>query len=487
MSASVVSLAGAARDKRLLGATITWRPSQIELLESLDGPAQLHLWAIARQTGKSSMAGAAAVANAALREDLDDMLPHGKWRSVPVIAPSESQAKDFIQVCQALVEGSPAFAEYAEVLSDRVLFRIPRVDEHGHRWTAKCAIRALPASAPSIRGLTAALVICEEMAHHGDTGGPADERRIWDAITPMQVAFGSKAKVVGISTPFGENGLFFELFTAIEGGLMPHARAVRREIAEMIPDIDPVWLEARRAEMGDTAFEQEFLARFVGSGGAFFDLRGVEFEEAPFRPEDATSWVIGTDAAFHGDRFGVVLVGESASEPGVFLVGSVAGIEPGERLRSLESRRQREDATLQKVWEIVEPYRIRPLKLVGDQHQSDAISSYFGRLGLPVEIINITSPIQTAAFMSLRARLVDGSLRCWKHPLLLEEFRRVRVARTAESIVLPRFAGGHCDAVSALALACYSLREGSQRPAAARTTSRGTVGELYRPGKSGWI
>ena len=125
------------------------------------------------------------------------------------------------------------------------------------------------------------------MAHHGDTGGPADERRIWDAITPMQTVFGPKAKVLGISTPFGESGLFFELFTAIEAGLMPHARAVRKSIEEMIPDIDPAWLEARRLELGETAYAQEFEARMVGSGGSLFSLEGIEFDEGPANPGTA--------------------------------------------------------------------------------------------------------------------------------------------------------------------------------------------------------
>jgi hypothetical protein len=90
-------------------------------------------------------------------------------------------------------------------------------------------------------------------------------------------------------------------------------------------------------------------------------------------------------------------------------------------------------------------------------------------------LINVTAPIQTAAFVSLRARLLDGSLRCWKQELLLEELRRVRTARTAESIILPRFAGGHCDAVSALSLACYAVREGVARAEAVATQPSGVL------------
>ena len=461
MSAAVterpVKLGAAVREPALLG-TIEWRPSQLALLDTLDGAGQLHLWSISRQTGKSTMASAAAVQNCTLRPDLDDMLPHGKWRSVPVIAPSESQAKDFGNVAAALVENSPALSEYAEVRVGEILFRLPREDAHGHKWVAKTAIRALPASAPSIRGLTAALVVMEEMAHHADSGGPADERRIWDAVAPMQTVFAGKAKVLGISTPFGESGLFYELFTAIEGGLMPHARAVRRSITDMIPNIDPEWLAARRLELGETAYAQEFLAEMVGSGGSFFALEGVAFDDEPTKPENGRNWVAGLDPAFHGDKFGVALVGESVSEPGVLVTGALAGIAPGGKLKSLDLRRGREDKTLAKVWDILAPYAEQgTLRVVTDQHQSDAVSSYFGRLGATVKTRNLTGPMQTAAFTSTRARMTDGSLRLWKHAPLIEELRRVR-ARDSETIFLPRFGGSHCDIVSALALATYELK-----------------------------
>ncbi len=461
-----VKLGVAVRHPDLLG-TIDWRPSQLELLDTLDGRWQLHLWACSRQSGKSTMAQAAATQNAALRPDLDDVLPHGKWRSVPVIAPSESQAKDFAGGCAALIEASPALAEYAEIRVGEVLFRLPREDAHGHRWTAKTAIRAMPASAPSIRGLTSALVVCEEFAHHADAGGPSDERRIWDAVGPMQTVFGAKAKVLGISTPYGESGLFAELFAAIEGGLMPHAQAVRRSITEMIPDIDPAWLEARRLELGETAYAQEFEAAFVGSGGSFFSLEGVEFLDEKTKPEDGRRWIAGLDPAFHGDKFGVAIIGESVKDPGVFVAGDLEGIAPGGKLKSLDLRRGREDKTLARVWDLLRPYHEEGggLRIVTDQHQSDSVKSYFGRLGVAPKSVTLTGPLQTAAFTSLRTRLQDGSLRLWKQQALIEELRRVR-ARDSETIHLPRFGGSHCDIASAAALACYELRNASGEPQA---------------------
>jgi hypothetical protein len=128
---------------------------------------------------------------------------------------------------------------------------------------------------------------------------------------------------------------------------------------------------------------------------------------------------------------------------------------------SLERRRAREDRTLEQVWELVEPYAPRG---VSDQHQSDAIISFFGRRGASVRVVNLTGPVQTQAFTSTRTRLVDGSLRCWRQPLLLEELRRVRAKSAMEGIDLPRFGGGHCDAASALALATFEHRGVSDSP-----------------------
>jgi hypothetical protein len=150
----------------------------------------------------------------------------------------------------------------------------------------------------------------------------------------------------------------------------------------------------------------------------------------------------------------------------VLLVGRVEGIDPGKREFSFARRRAREDRTLEQVWEIQEPYWHVGLRCVTDQHQADAVRSHFGRLGVNVRVVNLTQPIQTAAFTSTRARLMDGSLRLWKHPLLTEELRRVRAPSTMERIELPRFGGGHCDAASALALATYEHRFATDAPPA---------------------
>jgi hypothetical protein len=453
----IVPLVKAATDRRLLGATIDWRPRQVDLLQ-LFGRDDLRLVVVSagRQGGKTSAAVATAIWNATMRDDLDAEMRRGQTRYVLICAPREDQSREVIQVAAGMVFESPALRDFATVKADRIDFVLPS--------GARTAIRALPANPRSIRGMTASLTIIDEAAwlNTDDASVVTDERMI-EALEGSMSVFDAKglSKLVLVSTPAGESGRFYELFRDIEAGLIPNAAVMQAPAWELNPALDTEdWKESKRRLLGVDGFEQEHGARLVAGGGQFFDLRGVEFEDGPAPPEAGRGWVAGLDPAFHADRFGVVLVGESIEEPGVLLVGRVEAIAPGEKRRSLDLRRAREDRTLERVWELIEPYQPR---VVTDQHQADAVQSFFGRLGASARVVNLTGPIQTAAFTSTRARLMDGSLRLWRHPLLVEELRRVR-ARDTESIVMPRFGGGHCDAASALALAVFELRHATGAP-----------------------
>jgi hypothetical protein len=430
-----VTLQRAASDPALLGGVIQWWPRQRDLLASLDGPERVHVWAIGRQSGKSSLAACAAVHNAAPRDDRDTIVPRGRTRYVLACAPSEDQAREFVRLCDALIDGSPMLRRMATVKADEIRFTLLS--------GAKTCIKAMPANSRSVRGLSASLIVLDEFAHFQDTAGPASDEEIFKALEPSTRVFRDGAKVLLISTPNGETGKFYELFQAAENGLLPSARAVHAPVWKVDTTLDDAWCDARRAELGEDVFRQELGAEFVAGGGQFFDLRQVEFVDGPARPEDGHSWVAGLDPAYHADKFGVALVGISREHPGLLLVGRLEGIEPGKKRElSFARGRAREDRTLERVTEILWPYKPR---IATDQHQADAMRSHFGRLGWPVHVVNLTAPIQTAAFTSLRTRLIDGSLECWKHPPLVEELRRVRSAATVERIELPRFAGSHCD------------------------------------------
>ncbi len=446
----IVPLVKACQDPRLLGATLTWRPKQLEMLK-LFGDDNLRLVAAAagRQGGKSSGATATGIWGCTMRDDLDALMPRGRTRYCLLASPTESQSRELIRLAASMIEASEALRSLAVVKADEIVFSLPS--------GAATALRALPANPRSVRGMTASLVIADECAHFNREDQTVNDVEMLRALEGSMSVFDAagKSKAILISTPRGQSGEFYRLFTEAQSGVLSRAVAFQAPAWVLNPALDTEqWREEKRQLLGVDGFLQEHGAEFVVGGGQFFDLRGIELEEAPARPEDGRKWVAGLDPAFHADRFGVALVGESIEEKGVLLVGRVEALDPGARLLSFERRRAREDRTLQKVWDIVEPYRP---SVVTDQHQADAVRSFFGRLGTSVRVVNLTASSQTAAFTSTRVRLVDGSLRLWNHPQLIEELRRVR-ARDSERIELPRFGGGHADAASALALAVYQHR-----------------------------
>ncbi len=454
----MTTLVDAARDRGLLGSTIEWWPKQLELLRSLEDPQiRTHVWAIGRQSGKTSMAAALAVHNATMRLDLDRVLPRYRKRHVLIVAPSEDQSKETLDTARALIEDSPLLLAMARFSSDRIDFDLG----NGRRT----CIRAMPANSKTLRSKSASLCIVEEHAHFDDTAGPGSDERIYRALRPSMRRFGEKGKVLTVSTPHGESGKFYELFRDAETGALPQAVAVRAPSWEVDPTYTQAQQDADRAELGEDGFAEEVGAEFVSGRGSFFDLEGVRFEAAPVPPEEGRRWVIGLDAAFSADMFGVAIVGESRSDPNRLVVGAVAALAP-ERLvaasqESLEDEHARQATMLDRVWEIVAPYAEREgSRGVSDLHKGGPVKSYFGRRGLAVTLEVPTQPRQMQMFVALKTRLEDASLRCWAHPQLVVDLRRVRAE--GGRIHLPRFKGSHCDAAVALATAAFEFQGSSE-------------------------
>lgn len=452
----MIALTKAARDKRLFGANMELWPRQMEMLRDFEGPARTHVVAAARQVGKTTLAAMLAVHNAALRPDLDAVLPARRKRYVLIVAPGEDQAKEFVDVAAGLIADSPVLRSMAEVSASRIDFTLA----DGRR----SCIAAMPANAKTVRGRSASLVIFEEFAHFDTTAGPGSDQRLYLALRPSMRRFGDAARVVAISTPNGESGKFFELFRDARAGVLRSALATQLAAWEVDPSYGEEQREADRLELGEDGFAEEVGAEFVSGRGSFFDLSGVSFAAAPAAPGEGKGWVAGLDAAFSSDRFGVAVVGESLAEPGLLVVGAVAALEPkrGRKpaLESFEGERRRQDAMLDEVWGLIEPYKPRA---VADLHKGGPVRSYLGRLGCAVQLLAPTGPLQKQQFVSLRTRLEDGSLRAWSQPQLVTDLRRVR-ATEGDAIHLPRSGGGHCDAAVALSLAAWELRHKTGMP-----------------------
>ena len=216
------------------------------------------MFSIGRQSGKSTLGAMAGVHNATLRPDLDALVPHGRTRYVLAAAPAEVQAREFVTLCAAMIDASPALARLATVKTDRIDFRAG----------VGCADRDPgDAGQQPIRAASASMIVLDEFAHLIDTDGSASDARMFAALEPSTRVIGDLARIVILSTPFGETGRFYELFMAAEDGVMPSSRAVRAPVWEVDERLDEAWRDRKRVEVGEDTFRQEYGAEWVAGGG----------------------------------------------------------------------------------------------------------------------------------------------------------------------------------------------------------------------------
>jgi hypothetical protein len=465
-------LVAACDDRRLFGLEL-W-PCQRTLLEQVERGPRLHVWAMGRRSGKSTLAAVVGLHDALLRPELDTMVRPGETRFSVAVATNLSQARLIVSAARSIVERSPALRGLVDaVTEDELRFRLPS--------GARTALRAFPCSSRGGRGYPISSLIMDEAAHFlSDTDGFQTAEKVWQALLPSTAQFGDRARVILASTPFGQSGLFADMHARASLGELEDAVAQHASTAEMNPTIDPAFLAGEEARDPDS-FRSEYMAEFVGSGDAYIDFDRVELEAVPIaRREDAVTWIAGLDPAFSRDPFGLALVGRAAD--GRMVVGPVRALRPdGDFAGPLD--------------EVAGLCRTFGARVVTDQFSSAAVVDRLRREhGLQIRVNTMSATSKTAIFGELRARLYDGSLRLPDHPELVAELRRLRTKFSAgsASILNPRVGGSHGDQAQALAMAVFELSttvSGSGPPVFTKSPSRWKIdgpagtgpGRLYTP------
>jgi len=431
-------LVAACDDRRLFGFGL-W-PRQRELLAALERGPRLHLWALGRRSGKTTLAALACLWDCTLRPELEEHTRPGETRYAVAVATNLAQARLIVAAARSVVERSPALAALVEaVTEDELRFRLP--------GGVRTALRAFPCSSRGGRGWPISTLILDEAAHFvSETDGFQTAERVWAAMLPSTAQFGEAARVVVASTPYGQTGLFADLHGRAAAGELEGALAQHASTAEVNPTIAAGFLAAEEARDPDS-FRAEYLAEFLGSGDAYLDFDRIEPPGAPLAPRHAASeWVAGLDPAFARDPFGLALVGRAA---GLLVVGPVGALRAEGDFGGV-------------VDEAAATCRAYGARVVTDQFSSAAVVERLRqRHGLAVALHTMSASSKTAIFGELRARLYDGSLRLPDHPRLTAELRRLRTRYTAGSatVVNPRVGGSHGDMAQALALAVFELRQ----------------------------
>lgn len=437
-------LLAACDDERLFAFPL-W-PRQRDLLAAVETGPRLHTWALGRRSGKTTMAALCGLWDCTLRPELDKRVRRRERRHAVAVATNARQARLVIAAARSIVEGSPLLAPLLESESDDELV-----------FSTGATFSAFPCTSRGGRGWAISTLILDELAHFVDTEGNSAAESVWRALTPGVIQFGPDARIIASSTPWGSDGLFSETFQRASSGEIEGAVAQHATTQEMNPTIDASWLAAEERRDPES-FKSEYLAQFVGSGGAFFEAENIAAAitlPGELRPDDGVEWVGGLDPGFASDPFAVTLVGRDPRDRRRLVVGLVRSWPPPRRKAvSLDEGRQIEDTVLAEVAQVLRPFSARA---VTDQFKSAGVVERLRQYGISVRSESMTAPTKDAAFGFLRGRLNEGSIELFEHTELLRELRAVRTRHAAgrSSVVLPRIGGSHCDHAQALALACF--------------------------------
>jgi phage terminase large subunit-like protein len=451
MSARQIGLLEACDDPRLFNFEL-W-PKQREMLRAVERAFRIHVWAVGRRSGKTTIAALVCLWDALLRPELDAMVRPGERRFAVAVAVNQAQARVLLAAARSIVERSPVLAGLLEgATEDRLEFTLPS--------GARTAVAAFPCTSRGARGWPISCLVLDEYAHHvspeDGEGGHQTAERLWQAMVPATAQFREHARVLALSTPFGSTGTFSTLFQQASSGELPDATAFQLPTRAVNPTVDAAFLE-REERRDPDGFAQEYGAQFLAGGAAYLDLeRATIADRAELRPDDVTHCVAGLDPSFSSDPLGLSIVGrphDPAQRNRLRLALTRAWAPPRKKADSFEERRAIEDAVLDEVAAVCKRYRV--WRVVTDQYMSRSVVDRLQRHGLAVRIETLTASSKTEAFGELRARLYDQTLELYRDPDLLAELKRLRTKFSAgsSSVVTPRVGRSHCDQAVSLALA----------------------------------
>jgi phage terminase large subunit-like protein len=289
-----------------------------------------------------------------------------------------------------------------------------------------------------------------------DTEGNQAAEPLWRALLPSTAQFGDKARIILSSTPYGQDGLFAEMYQRASSGELKDASAHHATTAEMNPTVTPAFLEHER-ERDPDGFASEYLAEFLSGGLAFIErerlFEVVDEERRELSPAEITNAVVGFDPSFSRDPAAIAVVGRHAPEPRLLVLAHAERWVP-KRKRCWTAKAEQEDQVelvLDAVASAAKRYHAR---VVTDQHLPGVVVAGLADRGVHVRVRGWTPQNKTEAFKQVRARVYDRSLELYDEGTLLAELQRLRVNYRPGSaeVVNPRSGDSHGDMAVALAV-----------------------------------
>jgi phage FluMu gp28-like protein len=367
----------------------------------------------ARQAGKSTTAAVVALRAALMTSG-----------TVLIAAPTERQSTELALRVRALARlaGVPLEAEGRTYLELR----------GGGR------VIALPENPEGVRGYSAHLVILDEAAYVSDD--------LYIAVRPMLAMTGGR--ILALSTPAGTRGWFWREWVS-ESDDWARVRVAAYDIGRY----DPAFLEAERRALGEMAFAQEYLAEFIGQGGAIDSglIHAAVRLPGPEDPRPGRVYVAGLDLARLQDWTALAVL-DVTEEP--------------YRLVRLERWQSTWEETVQRVLQVVAAYGARVV--VDSTGVGDPVYERIRAGWARAHPYRFTAQSKPPLIQELRLSLAEERLVLYPHPVLLSELQALQAKQTAYGVTYEHPPGGHDDTVMALALALWGARGAAVPPGVQR-------------------
>jgi hypothetical protein len=438
MSAGLVE---ACDSEQLFGVELT--PRQRERLTDIeDGHFLLAVWAMGRRSGKTLLMVLVGLWLCLLRPDLARYVRRRERRYVLFVATNLRQARLAVELARSIIEASPLLRGLVESVTDDEI-----------RFRNGTALVAFPCTSRGGRGWPVMGLFMDEAAHFIDGDGNQAADPVFRSLSPSVSQFGSAARIIVASSPYGTDGWFADLYGTVAKGDLDRAVCARASTMEMRPGFEAVALDLERQRDPD-GFRAEYLAEFVAAGGAFLDPGRVAAAAArtgELPPGAVVEPVAALDLGFVHDSTALAIVGRDRDDR--------------RRLRLVLTRRWSPDVgplgfgpTLDEIVAVCRHHGVR--FVYTDAFSATAAVEYLAVRGLHATVVPTTARSKSEMFASLKTRLYGGELELYDHPGLIAELHRIETLTTpgAASVRIRRLGSSHGDLATALALACSRLR-----------------------------
>lgn len=393
-------------------------PKQKEILLEIWQPGKTHLvLPLGRRSGKTSIGAISAVyAAIVFRDRYFAKLGLRSTFNILCIANNEKQAKVALGMIRDFIERSPLL----QPLIKRQAMETLELS-NGAIFTAS------PASSRGIRGQASPLIIFDELAHSLDTSGNAAGEQLYQAVAPGAAQFGEDAKILMLSTPWIQSGIFWDFYTQGQSEDYPSTFSVSLPTWEVNPNLpyEGEFLKAER-ERDPWGFNVEYGANFVSPQGSFLSSDDIEacIQREGANPAPAKSdqlYTLSLDPAKGGrDEYVACIIHWEGDE---CIVDRWHVFEPS----IADGKRNLVNVEDVEGWIAESNTRYRFQRIILDQYNSQSTIQSLRKRGLPCKELHWSAKSITEAYTKLRNLAIAGKLNLYRHKKAIAQLKGLTV------------------------------------------------------------